>query len=34
VGRDGYVDVSRDPHDQTISVGGQCAMGIRGQLLL
>lgn len=34
VGRNGYVDVSRDAHDQTISVGGQCAMGIRGQLLL
>jgi PhzF family phenazine biosynthesis protein len=34
VGRDGYVDVTRDAQSQAISVGGQCAMGIRGQLLL
>ena len=34
VGRDGYVDVTRDAQSQAISVGGQCVVGIRGELLL
>lgn len=34
VGRDGYVEVSRDARTHAISVGGQCVIGIRGELLL
>jgi PhzF family phenazine biosynthesis protein len=34
VGRDGYVEVMRDGNDGRISIGGACAMGIRGELWL
>ena len=34
VGRDGYVEVVRDTTDGSISIGGACAMGIRGELRL
>lgn len=34
VGRDGYVDVSRDPANGAISIGGQCVIAIRGELEL
>jgi PhzF family phenazine biosynthesis protein len=34
VGRDGYVEVTRDAATGAISIGGACAMGIRGELQL
>jgi PhzF family phenazine biosynthesis protein len=34
MGRDGYVEVSRDANSHAISVGGECVIGIRGELLL
>jgi PhzF family phenazine biosynthesis protein len=34
VGRDGYVEVSRDAKSHAISVGGECVIGIRGEWLL
>lgn len=34
VGRDGYVEVSRDAQSHAISVGGHCVIGIRGELML
>lgn len=34
VGRDGYVEVSRDAQSHAITVGGQCVIGIRGALSL
>ncbi|MHB1059831.1 MAG: PhzF family phenazine biosynthesis protein [Rhodanobacter sp.] len=34
VGRDGYVEVVRNLADGSISIGGACAMGIRGELRL
>jgi PhzF family phenazine biosynthesis protein len=34
VGRDGYVEVMRDAMDGSISIGGACAIGIRGELQL
>jgi PhzF family phenazine biosynthesis protein len=34
VGRDGYVEVMRDAATGAISIGGACAMGIRGELQL
>jgi PhzF family phenazine biosynthesis protein len=32
VGRDGYVDVARDPASGAITIGGDCAITIRGDL--
>ncbi|MEP6897925.1 MAG: PhzF family phenazine biosynthesis protein [Rhodanobacter sp.] len=34
VGRNGYVEVTRDALDGTITIGGACAMGVRGELWL
>jgi predicted PhzF superfamily epimerase YddE/YHI9 len=34
VGRDGCVEVVRDTTDGSISIGGACAVGIRGELQL
>jgi hypothetical protein len=34
VGRDGCVEVARDAASGAISIGGACAMGIRGELQL
>jgi PhzF family phenazine biosynthesis protein len=34
VGRDGYVDVARDVASGAITIGGACAIGLRGELLL
>ena len=34
VGRDGHVEVARDAATGAISIGGACAMGIRGELCL
>ena len=34
VGRDGYVEVVRDAATGAISIGGACAMGIRGEFRL
>jgi len=34
VGRDGYVEVRRDAATGAISIGGACAVGIRGELRL
>ncbi|MEO8998506.1 MAG: PhzF family phenazine biosynthesis protein [Rhodanobacter sp.] len=34
VGRDGYVDVARDQASGVITIGGACAIGVRGELLL
>ncbi len=34
VGRDGCVEVVRDAMDGSISIGGACAIGIRGELQL
>ena len=34
VGRDGFVEVTRDAATGAISIGGACAMGIRGELQL
>jgi PhzF family phenazine biosynthesis protein len=34
IGRDGYVEVMRDAATGAISIGGACAMGIRGELQL
>jgi PhzF family phenazine biosynthesis protein len=34
VGCDGYVDVTRDPGDGRITIGGHCVISIRGQLEL
>ncbi|MFK2872376.1 PhzF family phenazine biosynthesis protein [Dyella lipolytica] len=32
LGRDGYVDVARDPANGAITIGGHCAITIRGEL--
>lgn len=34
VGRDGYVEVNRDAGSGAITIGGTCAIGIRGELSL
>jgi PhzF family phenazine biosynthesis protein len=34
VGRDGYVDVARDEASGAITIGGQCVIGVRGELQL
>ncbi|MEP7186026.1 MAG: PhzF family phenazine biosynthesis protein [Rhodanobacter sp.] len=34
VGRDGYVDVTRDRNSHAINIGGSCVVGIRGELQL
>jgi PhzF family phenazine biosynthesis protein len=34
VGRDGYVEVSRDAASGAITIGGACALGVRGELYL
>lgn len=34
VGRDGYVDVARDAISGAITIGGSCAIGLRGELQL
>ena len=34
VGRDGYVDVGRDPNSGAITIGGACVIGVRGELVL
>jgi len=34
VGRDGYVEVSRDASSGAITIGGACAIGVRGELNL
>ncbi len=34
VGRNGYVDVGRDPDNGAITIGGACAIGLRGELQL
>ncbi len=34
VGRNGYVDVTRDAATDAISIGGSCVIGVRGELLL
>jgi predicted PhzF superfamily epimerase YddE/YHI9 len=34
VGRDGYVDVARDDTSGAITIGGNCVIGVRGQLQL
>ncbi|EIM00484.1 PhzF family phenazine biosynthesis protein [Rhodanobacter denitrificans] len=32
VGRDGYVEVERDPASGAVTIGGACAIGVRGEL--
>ena len=34
VGRDGYVEVARDPASGAVTIGGNCAIGVRGELQL
>ena len=34
VGRNGYVDVARDAASGAISIGGDCVIGVRGELAL